>query len=49
MSMTFIDYLKLKKGVDTDKVDPMDLMDEYYDEYKEYLLKTKDGCSPKES
>jgi len=47
--MTFKDYLKLKKGIDTDKIDPMDLMDDYYDEYKEYLLKTKDGCSPKES
>ncbi len=55
--MTFKEFLKQKKGIDTSprqilsgasKVDPMDFMDEYYDEYIEYLSKVKDGCGPKE-
>lgn len=44
--MTFAEFLKTKKGIDTSKTDPMELMDEYYDEYREYLSKTKDGCAP---
>ena len=46
--MTFKEFLRQKKDIDTTKVDPMDFMDEYYDEYTEYLAKGKDGCSPKE-
>ena len=48
MSMTFKEFLKQKKGIDTSRVDPMDFMDEYYDEYTEYLASLKDGCNPKE-
>ena len=46
--MTFKEFLKQKKEVDTTKVNPMDFMDEYYDEYIEYLAKVKDGCNPKD-
>ncbi len=46
--MTFLEYIKLKKGIDVSKADPTDLMDEYYDEYREYLANIKDGCGPKE-
>ena len=48
MNMTFIEFLKQQKGIDTSKADPMELMDEYYEEYREYLSKVKDGCSSKE-
>ena len=48
MSMTFKEFLKQKKGIDTSRVDPMDFMDEYYDEYTEYLASVKDGCGPQE-
>lgn len=46
--MTFLEYLKQKKGIDTDKAELMELMDEYYEEYREYLAQIKDGCRPKE-
>lgn len=46
--MTFTQYLKVKKGVDPEGKDLDDLMDEYYDEYTEYLLGLKDGCGPKD-
>ncbi|MBI3399258.1 MAG: hypothetical protein HY265_05800 [Deltaproteobacteria bacterium] len=45
--MTFKEYLKQKKGIDTSKVDPLDFVEEYYDEYIEYLVNIKDGCSSK--
>ncbi|HLC18895.1 MAG TPA: hypothetical protein VJM57_07780 [Thermodesulfobacteriota bacterium] len=44
--MTFIQYLKVKKGMETDEKDLMELMDEYYDEYMEYLKGVKEGCGP---
>ncbi|MDP2682350.1 MAG: hypothetical protein Q8P28_06025 [Deltaproteobacteria bacterium] len=47
-NMTFKEFLKQKKGIDTSNVDPMDFMDEYYDEYTEYLSNVKDGCGPQE-
>ncbi|MBI5894343.1 MAG: hypothetical protein HZB79_12010 [Deltaproteobacteria bacterium] len=44
-NMTFKEFLKQKKNIDTDKVNPMDFMDEYYDEYRQFLSGVKDGCS----
>ncbi len=46
--MTFLEYLRVKKGLDTDSMDFNDLMDEYYEEYVEYLQGVKDGCGPKQ-
>lgn len=45
--MTFKEFLKQKKGIDTTAIDTMEFMDEYYDEYTAYLSNVKDGCSPK--
>ncbi|MBI5682129.1 MAG: hypothetical protein HZC45_03015 [Deltaproteobacteria bacterium] len=42
--MTFKEFLKEKKKIDTDKIAPVDLMDEYYDDYKNFLAGLKDGC-----
>ncbi len=47
--MTFTQYLKAKKGIDPDSKEMSDLMDEYYDDYMEYLSKLKDGCGPDSS
>lgn len=44
--MTFNEYLKVKKGIDPESRDLMDLMDEYYDEYQDFLMGVKDGCGP---
>ncbi len=44
--MTFTQYLKIKKEIDPDSREMSDLMDEYYDDYMEYLSKLKDGCGP---
>lgn len=44
--MTFLQYLKIKKKIDTESEDLDDLMDEYYDEYLDYLKGVKDGCGP---
>ncbi len=44
--MTFLEYLRVKKGLDTEKRDFGELMDRYYDEYIEYLQGVKDGCGP---
>ncbi|MBI3753510.1 MAG: hypothetical protein HY266_05610 [Deltaproteobacteria bacterium] len=46
--MTFLEYLKQKKRIDTNKAELMELMDQYYEEYREYLAQIKDGCGPKE-
>lgn len=46
--MTFTQYIKIKKGIDPEEKDLSDLMDEYYDEYMEYLKGVKDGCGPDE-
>jgi len=43
--MTFLEYLKQKKGIEVDKADIMALTDEYYEEYRQYLSGVKDGCS----
>ncbi len=42
--MTFLEYLRVKKGIDTADREMDSLMDEYYDEYIEYLRGVKDGC-----
>ncbi|MFQ5466282.1 MAG: hypothetical protein ACE5EI_10175 [Thermodesulfobacteriota bacterium] len=44
--MTFNEFLKVKKEIDPEGRDMADLMDEYYDEYQEYLLGLKEGCGP---
>lgn len=44
--MTFNEWLKVKKEIDPEGKDLMDLMDDYYDEYQDFLLKLKDGCGP---
>lgn len=43
--MTFLEYLKQKKGIDVKHGDASSFMDEYYEEYRENLSKLKDGCS----
>jgi len=45
--MSFLDWLKVKKGIDTEGKTIADFMDDYYDEYLIFLKGTKDGCSPK--
>lgn len=42
--MTFLEYLKLKKGIETDGKNVFEFMDEYYDEYLAFLRGVKDGC-----
>lgn len=44
--MTFTQYLKTKKEIDPEGKDLAELMDEYYDEYQDFLMGVKDGCSP---
>ncbi|MBI5286513.1 MAG: hypothetical protein HY878_02850 [Deltaproteobacteria bacterium] len=43
--MTFLEYLKQKKGIEAGEKDLMELMNAYYEEYRQYLLGVKDGCS----
>lgn len=45
-AMTFAEFLKIKKGIDPEGKDMTDLMDEYYEEYQDFLKGVKDGCSP---
>lgn len=42
--MTFLQYLKIKKGIDPEGKDLGELMNEYYDEYTSFLMGVKDGC-----
>ncbi len=42
--MTFMEYLKQEKGVEYDSADLTELMDKYYEEYREFLLENADGC-----
>ena len=43
--MTFLEFLKIKKDIDAAEGDLDELMDEYYDEYSDFLATIKDGCS----
>lgn len=45
--MTFTEYLKKEKDIDPEGKDLTELMDRYYDEYTDYMLKQKDGCREK--
>ncbi len=46
--MTFNEYLKIEKKVDPESKNLSDLMDEYYEEYSDYMLAQKDGCRENE-
>lgn len=46
--MTFIEFLKIKKKVDPEVRDMDELMNDYYDEYTEFLMTLKEGCSQDE-
>lgn len=46
--MTFKEFLKIKKGIDTDSRNVFEFMDDYYDEYLAFLRGIKDGCGPKD-
>ncbi|MEK7773840.1 MAG: hypothetical protein AAB307_05785 [Deltaproteobacteria bacterium] len=46
--MTFLQYVKQKKGIDPEGKDLNELMNEYYDDYLMFLRGVKDGCSPKD-
>lgn len=41
--MTFKEFLK-EKNIVLDAECPDDLMDEYYDEYRNFLARLKNGC-----
>ena len=45
--MTFLEFLKIKKGIDTDGKQMFEFMYDYYDEYLLYLRGVKEGCGPK--
>lgn len=47
LDMTFLQYVKQKKGIDPEGKDLNELMNEYYDDYLMYLRGVKDGCGPK--
>ncbi len=42
--MTFLEFLKVKKGIATDGKHISEFMDDYYDEYLAFLKGVKDGC-----
>ncbi len=44
--MTFLEFLKRKKGIDMEGKEIFEFMDEYYDEYLAFLRGDKDGCGP---
>ncbi len=46
--MTFIEFLKIKKAIDPEGHDIDELMAEHYDEYTEFLMTQKEGCSQDE-
>jgi len=43
--MTFKEFLKTKKSIDTEGKNVFEFMDDHYDEYMDYLKNLKDGCS----
>jgi len=46
--MTFMEFIRQKKEIDIEGKNPFDFMDEYYEEYMEFMKGIKDGCGPKE-
>ncbi len=46
--MTFNEFLKIKKNIDPEEHDIDELMDDHYDEYTEFLMTLKEGCSQDE-
>ncbi len=42
--MTFMEFLKVKKDIDPEGKNLADLMDDYYEEYQEFLMGIKEGC-----
>lgn len=46
-AVTFLEFLKQKKGINTDGKNMFEFMDDYYDEYLSFLRGVKDGCGPK--
>lgn len=42
--MTFLEFLKVKKGIVMDGKQIFEFMDDYYDEYLTFLKGVKDGC-----
>ena len=46
--VTFIEFLKIKKAIDPEEHDIDELMAEHYDEYTEFLMTLKEGCSQDE-
>lgn len=44
--MTFNEFLKVKKGIDPAEFELDELMENYYDEYTDFLSALKDGCGP---
>jgi hypothetical protein len=42
--VTFTEFLRIKKGIDSDGKDISEFTAVYYDEYVEYLKGLKDGC-----
>ncbi|MBI5598371.1 MAG: hypothetical protein HY890_01380 [Deltaproteobacteria bacterium] len=43
--MTFTEFLKQKKGIDPQGGNLAELMDEYYEEYQDFMRGKKDGCN----
>ncbi len=42
--MTFMEFLKVKKKIEPEGKNLADLMDDYYEEYQEFLMGIKEGC-----
>ncbi len=42
--MTFTEFLKVKKEIDPEGKNLADLMDDYYEEYQDFLMSIKEGC-----
>jgi hypothetical protein len=42
--VTFLEFLKTRKKIDITEKDLQELMEEHYEEYREFLMKIKDGC-----
>jgi len=47
--MTFLEFLREEKKIDGESFDIEELMTQYYDEYREFVRKLKDGCELKQN